>query len=789
MLCPKCGSEVGDDIALCPKCTEGRATADTGHIAAPADEDAVEDAAEQSGAEESTEKGTGGGRYVGYGGFWLRFIALLIDTPIVKAIATVLASLIVGHTFDLISQRAKEASAKGAGISTAFVQELIVSLLPLLGQLLIVYVVVGWLYYTLLESSPLRGTIGKIVLSVRVVDRRLEQVSFLRASARHFAKILSSLLFCLGFFMAGFTKRKQGLHDLISGCVVVRNSHPSMLRVVLVLVVAIILNIVTSASLTPEMLGIKPGTISLDKLKAVAKTEPPASVEPAAMELPVTSGSVSAGEREIMLTASFALYNPLRRRLEVGFYQKPLSLADRAEIKRVSTLDDVLSNRPDVVVRLDFNDKAQGCNKDQLRSYSVLLKSNPGGLPVADRYKFWESAFGIDEFECTFEEGSPLVAGFKQEAYKATRGGEMVIRWDMRASGKIVFAAEEVSLQYASRTARAQVAIWNEEGNTVEIGFFQKRVPADERAEIRARKSMLALQNKKPVVVITLDLRKGEYKLSSNILTRYGVTFYRNADAEIDFPPDVEKVNFFYVPSAGVVTQFSSLSGLLKEREPLIGVMKHDAKKNFGKVPYRFSWDLSFDTPLIDVLSVSGRERRGAALRDEIPTKEPAVSGFFARAAAGSVGVDFRSVFGLFYPRDGDLAVGFYAEDLTEKDKEAIRDKRFLWSYVNNKRPNMVMFFDFKRDEVKASPQGVLSLTTYFYRDKIGAFYFRGPHDRVSFKRQPEEMAPGEIQLLQGTLEEGSTLKVRMKGSRMSKRTNVKFSWDFNVTFPIKEVW
>ena len=49
-----------------------------------------------------------------------------------------------------------------------------------------------------------------------------DRISFGRASGRHFAKILSGCLLAIGYMMAGFTEKKQALHDMMAGTLVVR---------------------------------------------------------------------------------------------------------------------------------------------------------------------------------------------------------------------------------------------------------------------------------------------------------------------------------------------------------------------------------------------------------------------------------------------------------------------------------------------------------------------------------------------------------------------------------------
>jgi len=79
---------------------------------------------------------------------------------------------------------------------------------------------VSWLYHALLECSSWQGTLGKLALGMRVTDLDRDRITFGRATGRYLAKFLSSFLF-IGYFMVAFTENKQGLHDLLSGCLVI----------------------------------------------------------------------------------------------------------------------------------------------------------------------------------------------------------------------------------------------------------------------------------------------------------------------------------------------------------------------------------------------------------------------------------------------------------------------------------------------------------------------------------------------------------------------------------------
>lgn len=80
----------------------------------------------------------------------------------------------------------------------------------------------SWLYYAVLESGSYQGTLGKMLLNLKVTDLEGEQISFSRATGRFFGKFLSSFIIYIGYIMIGLTEKKQGLHDILAGCLVVR---------------------------------------------------------------------------------------------------------------------------------------------------------------------------------------------------------------------------------------------------------------------------------------------------------------------------------------------------------------------------------------------------------------------------------------------------------------------------------------------------------------------------------------------------------------------------------------
>ena len=135
--------------------------------------------------------------FVRYAGFSTRLVADIIDKTILMV-----GSLIL----DFITQQP---------VNTANEAEL-------WGRILATYVILGFVYCPVMESSNFQGTLGKKLLGIFVTDLKRNQLSFEQAAKRHSMKLLSYLTIFIGFFMAGWTNKKQALHDRISQTLVLR---------------------------------------------------------------------------------------------------------------------------------------------------------------------------------------------------------------------------------------------------------------------------------------------------------------------------------------------------------------------------------------------------------------------------------------------------------------------------------------------------------------------------------------------------------------------------------------
>lgn len=84
----------------------------------------------------------------------------------------------------------------------------------------IVFLLIPWLYWAVMESSTKQSTLGKMTLGIIVTDLEGNRITFGKATVRYWAKLISAAILFIGFIMAASTEKKQALHDIIAGTVV-----------------------------------------------------------------------------------------------------------------------------------------------------------------------------------------------------------------------------------------------------------------------------------------------------------------------------------------------------------------------------------------------------------------------------------------------------------------------------------------------------------------------------------------------------------------------------------------
>jgi uncharacterized RDD family membrane protein YckC len=220
VYCPHCGVTAGDDARFCRSCgatlhqpSPVAAQASTTTAVASSPQPATPYASPAPGSSDTATALRAGylasnvgtvdaAAYSGpiaYGGFWRRFVAYFIDVIIVY-IVSIVVGFLVGMVLGFARVNSDIITFAGGILGFA----------------------IGILYWAVQESSQAQATLGKRALGMRVTDLNGQRISFGRALGRTFAKWISGLIFCIGYIMAGFTERKQALHDMIAGTLVVR---------------------------------------------------------------------------------------------------------------------------------------------------------------------------------------------------------------------------------------------------------------------------------------------------------------------------------------------------------------------------------------------------------------------------------------------------------------------------------------------------------------------------------------------------------------------------------------
>ena len=86
----------------------------------------------------------------------------------------------------------------------------------------VMWLAIAWIYFAVFEASRKQATLGTLAVGIKVTDLHGNPIGFGKASGRYFSKFISATIIGIGYLMAAFTKRKQGLHDMMAGCLVVR---------------------------------------------------------------------------------------------------------------------------------------------------------------------------------------------------------------------------------------------------------------------------------------------------------------------------------------------------------------------------------------------------------------------------------------------------------------------------------------------------------------------------------------------------------------------------------------
>lgn len=150
-----------------------------------------------------------------YASFWRRVAAFVIDNLILAIPVWIISGFFSTYYMpQLMANRTQEEMA---------------ALFPLLflGMILanLFFFVLFILYTSIMESSSKQATVGKMALGIKVVDKNGQRLHFWHAVGRNLSKVVSYFVMYFGFFMAAFTRQRQGLHDMMAATFVVNKDY------------------------------------------------------------------------------------------------------------------------------------------------------------------------------------------------------------------------------------------------------------------------------------------------------------------------------------------------------------------------------------------------------------------------------------------------------------------------------------------------------------------------------------------------------------------------------------
>jgi uncharacterized RDD family membrane protein YckC len=201
-FCNKCGAQNAAAAQFCSRC--GTPTSPTPGVVPTAV--APSNPASSYSAPATSYQAVAPVVGVGYGGFWIRVVAAIIDAIILRVVVAPVGMIFGGLRLAGMMSGIPHVGLRLLGGGVSFI-------LLIFGS---------WLYGAFMESSSYQATLGKMIFGMKVTDLNGNRISFERATGRHFAKWLSAIILCIGYIMVGLTDRKQGLHDLLAGTLVRR---------------------------------------------------------------------------------------------------------------------------------------------------------------------------------------------------------------------------------------------------------------------------------------------------------------------------------------------------------------------------------------------------------------------------------------------------------------------------------------------------------------------------------------------------------------------------------------
>jgi uncharacterized RDD family membrane protein YckC len=196
-FCSECGRAAADELIrfgdrlICPNCKNAYA--------------------------QKLREGVAPAGFVRYAGFWLRFVAVIIDGIIMAIPMGILQALLLSVAGTSMIQMAPDANTPPEEVFRAMAP-----FFAVIGFSAAIGIVLGCAYETFFIVKY-GATPGKMAVGVKVLRPGGEPVGAGRAIGRYFGKMVSAIIFYIGYIMAGFDSQKRALHDMMCDTRVIKS--------------------------------------------------------------------------------------------------------------------------------------------------------------------------------------------------------------------------------------------------------------------------------------------------------------------------------------------------------------------------------------------------------------------------------------------------------------------------------------------------------------------------------------------------------------------------------------
>jgi hypothetical protein len=513
--------------------------------------------------------------------------------------------------------------------------------------------------------------------------------------------------------------------------------------------------------------------------EAVSPEDATPKVEVKSIELPsvpvLASGYVKLGDQKIAIVDAIAAYYPVYNKLEIAFYREKLPQDLRKTLASLPSLKSDAVVSPDFIAEVFLRKGTTVCSNASISQYRASAYLLKGGVRQDLIFDFQNSSGGITEFNCLIDNGGQLNLTLAQATTKVLETGEKIdVKWEAKAIGAMWYLPSSGEFEYSALNT-TPMFLWRPSSHELEVGYFLEKLVEEDYSKARSQKSLYSINGKSPQVSLIFAIDPVATTFDLKNLQSYKIVFNRNDEVGPRFPGEKNKVVLAFEDPERTWTNLAQFSGELSEGSSLHFAMNNWVDHRIGDTNYLFKWFLNTTGKIIDVEADSKSSFAVEGLTESLaPTKSQ------GQIAVGNAKAEFKSAVAQYFKSEGEVLVAFYQEELTVAERAEIKKRKSVWSQINEKLPNLVVFMKLKPGANEFLRENILNYRLVFVREKLGQFYFPGPSERLVVKQLGEELTATNSGYLAGKIQDGEKISFLLKGEQASQG-KLETTWDLQV--------